>query len=71
MEGVDTLMVKEKWGQDILTQLHKGVEKHTLQGLLIKNGNQIILSKEGKLFADGIAADLFILDSSPTETSNH
>jgi oxygen-independent coproporphyrinogen III oxidase len=71
MEGVDALLVKEKWGNDVLTQLHKGIEKHSRQGLLIKTGNQIILSKEGKLFADGIAADLFILDNSPTETSNH
>jgi oxygen-independent coproporphyrinogen-3 oxidase len=71
MEGVDALLVKEKWGDDVLTQLHKGIEKYTRQGLLIQTKNQIILSKEGKLFADGIAADLFNLDSPSTERSNH
>jgi hypothetical protein len=26
---------------------------------MIKQGNKLILTKEGKLFADGIASDLF------------
>ena len=34
-------------------------EKHINNGLLKRSGDQLILTKEGKLLADGIAADLF------------
>lgn len=69
MEGVDTRMVKEKWGNDVLIQLEKGIEKYTRQGLLLSTNQQIRLTREGKLFADGIAADLFLLDSPASGTT--
>ena len=46
-----------------------GTERNTLQaasekfiasGKLILKENKLLLTKEGKLFADGIAADLFV-----------
>ena len=39
--------------------LRKG-QKYIEKGVLITKSNRLILTKEGKLFADGIAADLFI-----------
>ncbi|MCH5598493.1 hypothetical protein [Niabella ginsengisoli] len=39
--------------------LMKAAQKYILQNLLIHEGDVLRLSNEGKLYADGIAADLF------------
>lgn len=41
-------------------QLSKKSRKYIEQGLMIQEDDKLILTKEGKLFADGIAADLFM-----------
>lgn len=51
MEGINI----EKAGSDILKKSKKFIDN----GLMVVANNSLILSKEGKLLADGIAADLF------------
>lgn len=64
LEGIDLNNVKEKFGEENGIKLKerslKYVENHKLALIVISNEKErIILTKEGKLFADGIAADLF------------
>lgn len=70
MEGIDTALVQERWGEDASIQLEKGVEKYTREGLVVRDNHAIRLTRGGKLFADGIAADLFMLDVPTTEKNN-
>lgn len=59
MEGIDSKIFSSKFGNDKLAIFLKHCEKHISSGRLITDNARIILSREGKLFADGIAADLF------------
>ncbi len=56
MEGLDL----GKLSEAISPELRAASKKFIESGKLILKGNKLILTKEGKLFADGIAADLFI-----------
>ncbi len=59
MEGINTNYISSKFGEDESNKIKAASSKYEATGkLIIENGN-IILTKEGKLFADGIAADLF------------
>ncbi len=62
MEGLDLSVVKEKFGEQICNDLIKASERWKVAERLIVENEKIILSPEGKLFADGIAADLFFDD---------
>ncbi len=55
MEGLDLRKVDKQVGEALINQTKKYIE----QRLLIKEANFLILTKKGKLLADGIAADLF------------
>ncbi|MBS1510635.1 MAG: radical SAM family heme chaperone HemW [Bacteroidetes bacterium] len=58
-EGIDTNYIKLIFGAAAAAQLLKNVAKYErLQQVIVANNN-IVLTGEGKLFADGIAADLF------------
>jgi oxygen-independent coproporphyrinogen-3 oxidase len=65
LEGLDLKKLEEmtdsKEQNDTITNqiLRKG-QKYIERGLLTIKKDRLILTKEGKLFADGIAADLFI-----------
>lgn len=59
IEGINTSKVLSLWGEDVLSQLDKGVDKYIAQGFLTKTDHQVRLTKQGKLYADGIAADFF------------
>ena len=59
MEGLSLLIVEEKFGIKIKTDLQIISKKWEVGGKLICSEEKIVLTKEGKLFADGIAADLF------------
>ena len=59
MEGLNLNIIKEKFGEKINSDLKVASEKWKTSGKLVVNDEKIILTKEGKLFADGIAADLF------------
>jgi len=56
MEGLDINKIPEAMSYELQTASKKFIES----GKLTLKGNKLILTKEGKLFADGIAADLFI-----------
>lgn len=58
-EGIDLNYFKNRFGEKNVTQLQKGCEKFNAQEYLYKNLEGIQLTQKGKLFADGIAADLF------------
>ena len=59
MEGLDLNFVKEKFGDKKVIDLKAGSEKWKAGGKIFTADEKIILTREGKLFADGIAADLF------------
>lgn len=59
IEGINLALVKEHSGKHIFDALLKSGEKHIASGKLLLINQAFILSKEGRLFADGIAADLF------------
>ena len=56
MEGLDINMIPEAMSYELQAASKKFIES----GKLTLKENKLILTKEGKLFADGIAADLFI-----------
>lgn len=59
IEGVDLAYVRERWGDQLAGELEAGAARHLAWGHAIMKGNHITLTREGKLFADGIAAGLF------------
>jgi oxygen-independent coproporphyrinogen-3 oxidase len=59
MEGLSLDTVDERFGNKITSQLQSASEKWKLGGKVFADDKRIILTREGKLFADGIAADLF------------
>ena len=58
-DGIDWRNFNLKFGEKNTQAFLNECEKYFLNGKIIKAGNNLLLSKEGKLFADGIAADLF------------
>lgn len=61
MWGCDVKVIAEKFGQAYLNVFVSGMQKYILNGLVINNNNAYILTNNGKLMADGIAADLFVV----------
>ncbi len=59
VEGLNLNIIKEKFGEKINSDLKVASEKWKTGGKLLVSNEKIILTKDGKLFADGIAADLF------------
>ena len=59
IEGLDMQLLKENFGLSNYELLQTGSKKYINSGKLILENNSLILTREGKLFADGIAADLF------------
>ncbi len=59
MEGINLFIVSEKFGDKASKKLKTACYKWILGGKIVEINNNLILTKEGKLFADGIAADLF------------
>lgn len=58
MEGVDLLRIERLYGTDQATKIVE-VAKPYLDEKIALNNNHLILTSEGKLFADGLAATLF------------
>ncbi len=59
-EGLDNAYVKNNFGEKEMMRVEKGAEKYLQSGRMKQDKNYLILTKEGKFFADGIAADLFV-----------
>lgn len=59
MEGCDLNYIKEKFGEEKAAQLKKEAVSFATKCWLIDTNDHLILTTEGKLFADRIAAELF------------
>jgi len=60
IEGLDIDFVTQHFGEAAGKQLQQSSRKYMDSGRLFFRDNHLQLTNEGKLFADGIAADLFI-----------
>lgn len=58
--GCDLNQLKAKYGVDLLSMQEHYLNKLTTQDLIFEDEGFLILTDKGKLFADKIAADLFI-----------
>lgn len=59
IEGLDLDQVNSRFGADATKAILANSKKWEFTQKLKQENRQLILTKEGKLFADGIAADLF------------
>ena len=59
IEGLDLNYVSKFFGEEKNKVLKASANKYILTGKLKDINNKLILTKEGKLFADGIASDFF------------
>lgn len=61
MEGCDLGLVMDRWGAEKAGELQKQAERYVREGLIVTGGegSLLVLTQEGKLLADGIAAQLF------------
>ena len=60
IEGLDVEKISNEFTDSISAQLKTKAEKFVKQQLMKFDNNHFQLTKEGQLFADGIAADLFV-----------
>jgi oxygen-independent coproporphyrinogen III oxidase len=60
LEGLNVDFVQQKFGNHYSQQLQTAATKWIETNKLIFENGRLILTNEGKLFADGIAADLFL-----------
>jgi oxygen-independent coproporphyrinogen-3 oxidase len=60
MWGLDLEKVAKDFGKNYVDQTQKLIKDFVADGQLINDGNVIKLTNKGKLFADGIAAELFM-----------
>ena len=60
MEGLDLGWVVSRFGEREANQLQRDAQPYIDSGKMRYNNNHLQLTKEGKLFADGIAAELFV-----------
>jgi oxygen-independent coproporphyrinogen-3 oxidase len=59
--GVDMDWVKEKFSENILEYFQKEIQKKLDEGILIIENNHLKIPEKHWFFADGIAADLFLI----------
>jgi len=59
MEGLSLQTVKEKWNSDVSGEILQLSQKFLKEELMMEKDDHLILTPKGKLFADGIAAELF------------
>lgn len=58
-EGLNLDIISQKFGEEFNNKILVAGRKYEATGKIKINANKIVLTKAGKLFADGIAADLF------------
>jgi oxygen-independent coproporphyrinogen-3 oxidase len=59
IEGMDTRRIRDQFGDEHARALDDRIARYKNSGKLVLEDGVIRLTNEGKLFADGIAADLF------------
>jgi oxygen-independent coproporphyrinogen III oxidase len=60
MEGLNLFRLEEQFGNSVYEQVRKDITPYIEEGKALVKNDHVILTKAGKLFADGIAADLFV-----------
>lgn len=60
--GVSLEKVREEFGQKYLEYLENQAVKYLKEQLLYYDGDRLLTSKKGRFLADGIAADLFLVN---------
>jgi oxygen-independent coproporphyrinogen-3 oxidase len=58
--GTDSDFIKKRFGKKFLDLFLKASGKFIESGMLINKDNTFVLTEKGKLFADGISAELFV-----------
>ena len=58
--GCDIAVVRQEFGENYATQILTGAAKYIADQSVIYKGSKLFLTRKGKLFADGIASDLFV-----------
>ena len=61
IEGIDIQQLQRLFGSELYNYILKGVDKFINKGQLVLSGNNLILTNDGKLFADAISSELFFL----------
>lgn len=64
-EGIDLVTVNRRFGQAAADSLQRRALRYLQTGMMTQK-ESLVLTKEGKLLADGIAADLFSLSDDQT-----
>jgi oxygen-independent coproporphyrinogen-3 oxidase len=59
-EGCHLYLVEERFGADKRRRLETASQEYILAGKMVNRNDTLVLTPEGKLFADGIAAALFV-----------
>jgi oxygen-independent coproporphyrinogen-3 oxidase len=59
IEGLSLLHVQQRWGLPARELIEKEASPFLQDGRMLQRGGQLVLTRQGKLFADGIAAALF------------
>jgi oxygen-independent coproporphyrinogen-3 oxidase len=62
VEGMDLEYIRNEYGEVVASALNDNAIKYQLNGNMQKKGTRMFLTRQGKLLADGIAADLFFTD---------
>lgn len=57
--GCDLGHVRKEWGEQMLAGLEKRAVKYIERSLLTREDSHLLITRQGKFLADGIAADLF------------
>ena len=58
--GCDTEQIRNSFGNEYASHFERLIKKHLDTGMVKKKNSTFILSNRGMLFADGIAAELFV-----------
>jgi len=60
VEGINLTDIEIRFGLTVSEQLLLRSKKYSDGNLIILQNNALVLTKEGKFLADGIAGDLFV-----------
>ena len=58
--GCDVEKISEDYGESYSEHFLRNIKKHLNSEIILRKGNHFILTDEGMLFADGIAAEVFV-----------
>lgn len=60
MEGTDVNYIRHEYGETMYNDVTAAAKPYIKKDWIEESGGRLVLTREGKLFADGIAADLFV-----------